>query len=67
MNLNMPFTKAFSLLDEPHVMGEEDDLGFLGELGKPLQCSFGALVIKIDEDVIDDEWHGSGAVYVLFE
>src|SRR5271165_1600162 len=37
------------------VMGEEQNLGPFGELGQGLECGNGAVVVEVDQDIIDDE------------
>jgi hypothetical protein len=42
-------------LDQMVVVREEDDLGFRGEFGKDLEAGCRAVVVEVDEQVVDDE------------
>ena len=44
-------------LDEVFVVGEEKDLGSIGEIGQLREDGLGAVVIEGDEQIIENEWH----------
>ena len=48
-------------------MGKEDNLGFFGEICQNLQGYPGSVIIKINQNIIDDKRHWLTGVYSPFQ
>ena len=58
---------GFCQIHKMAVVGEEDDLRGLGEPPHSRICSRGALIVKVHQDIVDDEGHGAVVATVLLE
>ncbi len=54
-------------LKDPPVVSEKQDLGAGRQLREDLEADPGAIVVKTDEDVVDDEGHRLSFTQMLFE
>ena len=50
--------KLERFINDPAVMGKENDLGSGGQLSQDLQGCFGTGIIGVHQDVVQDEGHG---------
>ncbi len=49
------------------MMRKKDDLVFLGKIGKGLKCSSGTVIIKIDQNIVNNKGHGLAGLQAPFQ